>query len=40
MKCPYANCPFEGTQKEVDDHVTYMISVGDKDHDSDDKLRF
>ncbi len=22
MRCPYANCDFEGTDREVDDHRT------------------
>ncbi len=34
--CPYGRgnnrCPFQGSQDEVDDHVTYMASIGDEDH--------
>ena len=33
-KCPYDDCPFEGTEGEVDDHVSYMTStmLNDPDH--------
>lgn len=33
MNCPYIECPFQGTQAEVDDHVAYMVSIEDPDHD-------
>ncbi|MFC0546889.1 hypothetical protein [Kutzneria chonburiensis] len=29
--CPYA-CGFDGTPSDVDDHVTYLVSMGDADH--------
>jgi hypothetical protein len=33
-ECPYENCPFEGTQEEVDDHLAYVTSVLDTpEHD-------
>jgi hypothetical protein len=31
-KCPYDDCPFRGTEDEVDDHVAYMVSWDDPDH--------
>lgn len=33
-KCPYDDCPFEGTEGEVDDHVSYMTStmLNDPEH--------
>lgn len=33
--CPYraAGCLFEGTAEQVDDHVTYMVTVGDAEHE-------
>jgi hypothetical protein len=37
-KCPYGDCPFEGTQEEVDEHVAYCVSFGDPDH-AEDKRR-
>lgn len=38
MRCPYDDCPFEGTEAEVEDHVSYSISTDDEDHAAD-KLR-
>lgn len=38
MTCPYADCPFEGTRLELDDHVVYMASINDPDH-RPEKLR-
>lgn len=35
MRCPYSECPFEGTQQEVDEHVTYVASIDDPDHTPD-----
>jgi hypothetical protein len=35
MKCPYDDCPFEGTEAEVEDHIAYMTGFGDPDHDID-----
>jgi hypothetical protein len=34
MKCPYwrNGCTFEGQMGEVDDHVDYMVKVGDDEH--------
>lgn len=32
INCPYDDCPFRGTQEEVDDHVAYLTSMGDPDH--------
>jgi hypothetical protein len=37
-RCPYDDCPFEGTQAEVDDHVGYLGSCFDPDH-APDKLK-
>lgn len=31
MKCRY--CRFDGTQSEVDDHLTYCTSIGDPEHE-------
>lgn len=36
--CPYGDCPFQGTEAEVDDHVGYMTTFDDPDHRVD-KLR-
>jgi hypothetical protein len=33
MKCPYGECPFQGTQTEVDEHVLYMQSWDDPEHE-------
>jgi len=38
MKCPYDDCPFEGTQKELDDHIVYLTIMNDSDH-APDKLK-
>lgn len=38
MNCPYDDCPFEGTEAEVDDHVAYLTSFDDPDH-AVDRLR-
>lgn len=35
MKCPYEGCTFAGTQEEVDDHVSYCVSIDDADHRED-----
>lgn len=32
MNCPYDDCPFQGTQDEVDDHVAYLTMMDDPDH--------
>ena len=32
MKCRAANCDFEGTQDEVDDHFVERIKIVDQDH--------
>lgn len=32
IKCPYGDCPFEGSQAEVDDHVVYVLGIGDTNH--------
>jgi hypothetical protein len=32
-RCPYGDCTYEAdTQEEVDEHVTYCISLNDADH--------
>ncbi len=33
IRCPYGDCPFYGSQDEVDDHVDYLIGVQDPEHD-------
>ena len=36
MKCPYRECDFEGTQAEVDNHLSYMTTmVKDREHQPD-----
>jgi len=32
-RCPYGECPFEGTVAEVEDHVEYMQSWDDPEHE-------
>lgn len=37
-KCPYPDCDFEGeTQEQVDEHVEYMIKIGDNEHEFGDQ---
>lgn len=31
VRCPY-DCTFVGTQDQVDDHVAYVVGIGDPDH--------
>jgi len=31
-RCPYWDCDFRGTLEEVDEHVVYMIGIGDLEH--------
>ncbi len=31
-RCPYGDCDFRGTLEEVDEHVVYMIGIGDLEH--------
>lgn len=33
MKCRYPRCDFEGTQDQVDDHLAYVTSRHDPDHE-------
>jgi hypothetical protein len=34
VPCPFEDCDFEGDgQDEVDEHVAYMASIGDHDHE-------
>lgn len=34
IKCRYPLCDFEGTQDEVDDHLAYVTSRHDPDHET------
>ena len=35
-QCPYDDCGFEGSEADVDEHITYMIGVvQDPDHAAD-----
>jgi hypothetical protein len=39
IDCPYDDCPYQAkTQRELDDHVLYMIGFDDPDH-APDKLK-
>lgn len=33
VRCPYGDCPFQGTEAQVDDHVVYVGTFNDKDHE-------
>lgn len=37
ISCPYENCPFEGTQEQVDDHLAYVTSMLDNSEHEDRK---
>lgn len=41
INCPYTDCTFQAdTQDEVDDHIVYLIGIGDEDHTEIDAEEF
>lgn len=37
MNCPYRGCTFQGSEAEVEDHIDYMVSVGDDEHTAENR---
>jgi len=37
MKCRYNGCTFEGTPEEVEEHVDYCKSIGDPEHEEEQR---
>lgn len=37
VRCPYNDCPYEGTAREVEEHIGYSVMMDDEDH-REDKL--
>jgi hypothetical protein len=33
VRCPFAKCPFQGTQDEVDQHVILVTRWSDPEHE-------